>query len=109
MDWPGAVGALTSLAARVVPDGGPLDDRAARTVLRLAAAAAQSGDEALLARLRNRDLPRMPSAKLADMLGLLTESPVQGVGDLARAADEATAARMLPDALGAMAGPVAAR
>jgi hypothetical protein len=107
-DWPGAVAALTSLAARIVPATGPLADAPARTVLRLATAAAQAGDEAVLTRLRVNELPRMPPGKLSDMLSLLTESPVQGVSDLPRSAAEMTAARALPAALSAMAAPVAA-
>jgi hypothetical protein len=106
-DWPAAASALSSLAARTVPDSGPLDEAAARTLLRLASAAAQAGDEMLLARLRAHDLPRMPAGNLGDMLRMLTESPVQSVTDLPRAAQEATAVRALPSALSAMATPAA--
>lgn len=102
-DWPGAASALNSLAARTVPDAGILDDAPSRTLLRLASAAAQAGDEATLARLRADDLPRMPPGKLAQMLAMLTEQPVQVVADLPRAAAEATAARALPAALSALA------
>jgi hypothetical protein len=69
-------------------------------LLRLASAAAQAGDEAMLGQLRDHDLPRMPAGKLADMFRLLTERPVEGVSDLPRAAREATLARAMPAALG---------
>ena len=108
-DWPGAAIALSSLAARTVPVAGPLDDAPARLLLRLASAAAQAGDEPLLARLRHHDSARMPPGKLADMFALLTASPVQGVADLPRAAREAVVARALSDAPGATVGPVATR
>jgi hypothetical protein len=108
-EWPAAVGALSSLVARDVPPSGPLADAQARLVLRLATAAAQAGDEAVLARLRADDLPRMPAGKLTEMLGLLTETPVQAVSDLPRAAQEAAAARALPAALSAMAAPAVTR
>jgi hypothetical protein len=104
-DWPAAAAALASFAARTVPESGNLEEAGARTLLRLASAAAQAGDETLLTRLRAHDLARMPPGKLTQMFALLTESPVQGVADLPRAAAEATAAQSLPSALSAMATP----
>jgi hypothetical protein len=105
-DWPGATAALTSLAGRSVPTAGPLDEAAARLLLRLASAAARSDDEGILALLRERDLPRMPPGQLADMLKLLTERPVSEVPDLPRAAAETALAGALPAALQAL-GPAA--
>jgi hypothetical protein len=105
-DWPGAVAALASFVQKTVPPTGALAEAPAQAVLRLASAAAQADDEALLARLRERELPRMPQGKLADMLRLLTESPVQGVADLPRSAQEAALARDLPATLKAMAPAV---
>jgi hypothetical protein len=98
-DWPGAVAALASYAQKTVPADGPLAEVPARTLLRLASAAARAGDEALLGRLRDRELPRMPAGQIAEMFRVLTEGPVQGVADLPRAAQEAALARGVPAAL----------
>ncbi len=101
-DWPAAEAALAALAAQSVEPAGVLDDAAGRLLLRLAGAAAEAGDEAMLARLRTDDLPRLKAGKLADMLGVLTERPVADVPDLPRAAQEAALARGLPADLGAL-------
>jgi hypothetical protein len=98
-DWPAAQAALRDLAARAIPAEGPLDEAQARILLRLASAAAQTGDEATLAALREHDTLRLPDGKLAEMFRVLTAGPVQGVGDLPRAARETKLARALPDAL----------
>jgi hypothetical protein len=103
-DWPGAVAALASYAQKTVPEDGALPEASAQVLLRLASAAAQAGDEILLARLRDRELPRMPAGKLADMFRLLTERPVQGIADLPRAAQEMALARELPAALKTIGG-----
>jgi hypothetical protein len=71
----------------------------AAALLRLASAAAQAGDEALLARLHREDLPRLPPGHLADMFRLLTAGPVDAVADLGRAARETQLASRIPDAL----------
>jgi hypothetical protein len=107
-DWPAATAALLAYAARAVPSDGPLDEAQARVLLRLASAAARAGDEVVLASLRTHDLPRMPSGKLADMLKLLTDGPVENLPDLPRAAQQAALAQELPAALRAL-DPVAAR
>jgi hypothetical protein len=107
-DWPGAVAALSSFVARTVPTDGMLAEASARLLLRLASDAAQAADEPLLARLRARELARMPAGKTADLFRIITESPVQGVGDLPRAAQEARLARDVPadlKALGTLAAP----
>jgi hypothetical protein len=101
-DWRGAEGALLNYAQKTVPPDGPLAEAPANVLLRLASAAARAGDEALLARLRERELARMPAGKLADMFRLLTERPVQGVSDLPRAAKEAAFASGVPAELQAL-------
>ena len=106
-DWPAAEAALRDYAAKTVPADGPLDDAQARTLLRLASAAAQSGDAATLTRLREHDTRRLPQGKLADMFRLITEGPVQGVADLPRAIQETKFAGDLPAALKAL-NPAAA-
>jgi hypothetical protein len=108
-DWPAATAALTDYVRRAVPQTGPLDPPAARTVLRLASAAAQAGDEATLQSLRERDLPRFPPGGLSEMLRMLTEPPVREVADLPRAAREEAQARRLPQEIGAAYPAAAAR
>jgi hypothetical protein len=98
-DWPAAEVALRDLAARTVPEQGKLDEPQARLLLRLASAAAQTGDEATLATLREQDQVRMPDGKTAEMFRVITAGPVQGVSDLPRAAQETKLARALPSAL----------
>jgi hypothetical protein len=102
-DWPAAEAALRDYAARTVPDNGPLDEPAARTLLRLAAAAADCGDDQTLARLREHDTKRLPAGRIAEMFRLITAGPVQGAGDLPRASQESKLAGALPVALKALA------
>ena len=87
-DWKGAAVALRRYADRVLPAEGGLTEPQAGTLLRLAAAASQAGDQAMLAELRSHDLSRLPPGRTADMVRLLTETPVQGPGDLPRARRE---------------------
>jgi hypothetical protein len=108
-DWPGAVQALASYASKTVPSQGSLAEPQAQVLLRLASAAAQANDELLLGRLREQELARMPPGKTAELFRLLTERPVQNVGDLPRAAQEAALARDVPAALRTLAGPAARR
>jgi hypothetical protein len=91
-DWKGADAALRRYVERTVPAEGALTEAQAGTLLRLAAAAAQAGDEAVLARLRGHDLARLPAGASADMLRLLTETPVRGPEDLPRSRREAALA-----------------
>lgn len=98
-DWPAARDALLAWTARTVPAEGLLTPPQAAAMLRLASAAAQAGDEALLARLHQHDLPRLPPGQLADMFRLLTSGPVDAVADLGRAAQETQLASRIPDAL----------
>jgi hypothetical protein len=98
-DWPAAEAALRAYADRLVPPEGALDDTHARILLRLAAAAAQVGDEATLATLHDHDVPRMPQGQATQMLKVLTERPVQGVADLPRVAAETALVHDLPGAL----------
>jgi len=98
-DWPAAEAALRAYADRLVPPEGTLDDAQAHVLLRLAAAAAQAGDEAMLATLRDHDVPRMPQGQVAQMLKLLTERPVTGVADLPRVTAETALMHGLPAAL----------
>lgn len=94
-NWPQATEALSALVARTVPGEGKLDDAQQRSLLRLATAAAQAGDSALLGQLRTRDLPRLSAGPIADLFRLLTAESVQGVADLPRAGRELALARAL--------------
>jgi hypothetical protein len=91
-DWKGATEALRRYADRTVPTEGTLTDAQAATLLRLATAAAQAGDEAILGGLRIRELVRLPHGRTADMVRLLTATPVQLPEDLPRARREAALA-----------------
>jgi hypothetical protein len=104
-DWPAAEKALNAYATKVVPAEGKLDDGQRRTMLRLATAAARSGDAATLTALRQTTGTRMESGPLADMFRLLTADQVRGVGDLKRSAQEAVVARELPSQLNAVQPP----
>jgi hypothetical protein len=101
-DWAGADRALADYVAKAVPETGDLNDDARRLLLRLATAAARSGDAATLTALRDRQESRMGTGPLADMFHLLIADPVHGAADLARAGREVGYARALPANLQAM-------
>jgi hypothetical protein len=104
-DWPGAVSAWTRVVARTVPADGMLNAAQAATLVRLAAAAAQAGDDATLERLRAQAATRLPPGKMADTFNLLTAQPVRTASDLPRAARDVTLIRAVPAALAAMTVP----
>ena len=92
-NWPAAVEALKILTAKTVPTGVPLSEPSVRTLLRLASAATHAGDDATLASLRQTYATRIPSGATGDMFRLLTQAPVRGTDDLARARAEIGLAR----------------
>ena len=94
-DWPGAEKALAAYAAKTIPASGPINDTQRRTLLHLATAAAQAGDNATLATLRIHDTTRMEAGPLADLFALLTAEPIQNISDLGRAARDAVIAGRL--------------
>jgi hypothetical protein len=96
-DWKGAASALNAIAATLPPEGALNDDQS-RLLLRLAGAAAQDGDESLLATLRSRHIARMAPGATAEMFRLVTAPPVRGVSDLPRARQEIVLARGVADA-----------
>jgi tetratricopeptide (TPR) repeat protein len=102
-DWPGATAALVDYVARVVPPNGPLEEPQAHILLRLASAAAQAGNETVLAQLRRDAGPRiaaMPNEqKLAETFRFLTERPIGSATDLPRAAAETQTIPALPAAI----------
>lgn len=91
-DWKGATAVLRATVARDIPTEGPLSEAQAETLLQLASAAAQAGDEATLSEIRAGDAARLPQGRSADMLRLLVEGPVQTPDDLPRARREAAVA-----------------
>jgi hypothetical protein len=97
--WPEAIKYLRKYADRVVPASGALDEQQARVLLRLAGAASQAGDEAILAGLRANDSERVPAGKTADLFKLLTAQPVRGVSDLSRSARDVALVSAVPGAL----------
>jgi hypothetical protein len=106
-DWPAAENALSAYVARVVPTEGRLDEGQQRSLLRLATAAARSGDTAKLAALRQSVGTRMDPGPLPDMFRLLTADQVRNVGDLKRSGQEAALARDIPADLKAVQQPPA--
>jgi hypothetical protein len=98
-NWHGAEMALQMLANSQTPRGGALSGAQQDLVLRLAGAAAQAGDTALLHSLQTGDALRLSPGPRRSLFQLLVAQPVQGVADLPRSAREAEAARGLPAAL----------
>lgn len=91
-DWPAAERALASYVAKTIPASGPIDDAQRRTLLRLATATAQAGDQSGLAALRAQNAGRMAGGPLGDLFTLLTAAPITDLADLQRAAHEAALA-----------------
>ncbi len=104
-DWPAAAQTLAAQAALLVPAEGELNDTQRRLLLRLASAASQAGDEALLERLRTQQAPRMANGPLADMFKLLIAGKIEAASDLKRSGREMALARTLPAGLKALAEP----
>ena len=100
-DWHGAALALGDVAARALPDGGPLSQDQQDLVLRLASAQSRAGQDGALHALGAKQGGRMYGAR-GDMFRLLTAPAVAGVGDLRRGAREIAMAKALPTALAAI-------
>jgi hypothetical protein len=98
-DWPAARDALARLVARVIPDGGMLNDAQLQVVLRLATAATRANDDATLASLREKLGARIGSGAQADMLRLLTAPSVRSTADLPQARADLGAMRAVADDL----------
>ena len=97
-DWRGSLIALSDLAAKVVPNDGPLSDAMQDIVLRQATSAVQANDMALLSTLRQRHGARLTGAR-ADLFHLLAAEPLHSPSDLPRVATELALARQLPNRL----------
>jgi tetratricopeptide (TPR) repeat protein len=108
-DWPGAAQAWTECAGLTVPESGPVNEAATRTILRLATATARAGDEQALAALRSKYADRVGGGALGDMVRLLTAEPVRTVKDIGRAKQETHFADSVPAGLKALEVPTVAR
>ena len=75
-NWPEAVAAWRSLASRIVPPSGMVDEPGVQILLRLAGAAAQAKDDVALAGLRAQMLQRLPKGHDADLFDFLTSGHV---------------------------------
>jgi hypothetical protein len=98
-DWKAAESALYAFASKTIPAEKPISAQAAGILVRLASDAAQAGDETMLAILRQTYGARLPAGTNAEIFRVLTESPVQSIEDLPRAAAEMTEARAMAEAL----------
>ncbi|MCC7425968.1 MAG: hypothetical protein IT557_03590 [Alphaproteobacteria bacterium] len=96
-DWPAAQAAQTALLAALIRPGlvpaQGLDQAQRVAVVRLAAAAALTGDAATLAALRRDFATALGQGALSEPFRLLTADPVAGVADLPRIAAELDLAR----------------
>jgi tetratricopeptide (TPR) repeat protein len=101
-DWPGAAQAWSDCAALTVPDKGPFDEAATRTILRLTTATARTGDQTALAALKSKYGDGIGTGPLGDMFRLLTEEPVRTSRDLGRSKQEMNLAVSLPEGMKAL-------
>jgi tetratricopeptide (TPR) repeat protein len=108
-DWAGAAQAWTECAGLTVPESGPVDEAATRTIVSLATATARSGDEQALAALRAKYADRIGGGALGDMVRLLTAEPVRTAKDIGRAKQETHFADSLPAGLKALQAATVAR
>ena len=97
-DWRGAALALGKVAAKTVPDTGPLTPEQQDFLLRLASANARAGDDAALRKLGSENGARMVGAR-ADMFRLLTSAPVSAITDLRRSGQELAMVHDMPAAI----------
>lgn len=99
-DWVNATAALRALVHICVSATGPLSDRQQDLILRYASAATQAGDMTALQNLQAGSARLLSPGPRQDLFRALVVQPVRSLGDLARSAREADAARALPAALG---------
>jgi len=97
-DWPRAEGVLQHLARASLPTSGPLTDAQQDLVLRLASAASQAGDMALLQQMQGGDATRLSAGPRAELFQALSTLPIRALADLPRSGREAVAARAVPAA-----------
>ena len=88
--------AWAECVALSVPDAGPLNEMQTKTILRLATAATRAGDDAALAGLREKYLPRLGGGPLPDMFRLLTAEPIRTSADIGRSRQDMNIMTSLP-------------
>ena len=94
--WVAAEQAWAECVALSVPDAGPLNEMQTKTILRLATAATRAGDDAALAGLREKYLPRLGGGPLPDMFRLLTAEPIRTSADIGRSRQDMNIMTSLP-------------
>ncbi|MDD4935335.1 MAG: hypothetical protein PHT60_06095 [Acidiphilium sp.] len=98
-DWPALETAAQKLAA-TVPPVGPLDRKAARSILQWAVAASHARDFRKLAALRTKYESRMPPGRDADLFETITGPPVTPKTSLSAALDQIAAIERVGKAIG---------
>lgn len=98
-NWPAATAALAAIVGDAITGPEMPDEAQVRTLVRLATAAAQAGDDNMMIRLRGNPLARTGQGQAADLFRLLTAEPVVGPADLKRSRQEIAIAKMVPAGL----------
>jgi hypothetical protein len=98
-DWHGAETVLRRLLEVSLPEKGRLTDAQQDLVLRLASAASEAGDMALMQQLQSGDATRLDPGPRAELFQALATRPVQALADLPRSGREVAAAIAMPAAL----------
>lgn len=99
--WPQALGALTSLEAKLIPaPADPLSPAQQALVLRLAVAATLANDAPALTRITTAYAAAMEKSPSAPAFRLMTSAPVRGTTDLPRAFDEIKLIQQMKDQIG---------
>jgi hypothetical protein len=98
-DWRQAELVLQALVRSSLPATGTLTDAQQDLLLRLASAASEAGDMALMQQLQSGDARRLTAGPRAQLFQALATRPVTAIADLPRSGREAAAARTVPAAL----------
>jgi hypothetical protein len=103
-DWRGAETALLALCHANLPQDGKLTVAQQDLLLRVASAAAQAGDIAVLQQLQSANADRLDPGPRSALFQALVQQPLQSLTDLPRSEREAQAARAVPAALTSLDG-----
>jgi hypothetical protein len=98
-DWHRAEGVLLTLAHTTLPPDGRLAVAQQDLLLRVASAAAEAGDIAVLQQMQSANGARLDPGPRSALFQALVQQPVQSLTDLPRSGREADAARAVPAAL----------
>jgi hypothetical protein len=97
--WADVVMGLSRHMSRMPQRGTKLDESDVQALIRLASAANEAGDKAVITQLRERDPATFPRGKNSDLLQLLIARPVAELGDLPRAQADINLARSAQSAM----------